>query len=421
MAKIDQIIARAIYNSRALPTIETYVVLDDGTVAKSSVPTGSLTNTFEAKELWDNDQHKFSGKGVNRAVDAVNNIITPKIVGMDASLQQEIDNTMIKLDSTHTKEKLGSNSILSVSQAVCKASARSQQLALSFYIKKFTSIAGQAYKFPTPMFNMVEGGKHADGNLDFQEFLVIPASYHSLADSLELGIVVYNSLRNFIKDNNLSILTADEGGFAPLLTTNADAFRLLKNVFETTQYSYLRDIFMGADMAANNIKANKKYHVKDKKGQLDPEDLMEIYNALIEDYSLVYIEDPFADDDWDAWKQMFKVNSSKSLISGDELICTNPFRLQEALNHNTLNSVVIKPNQIGTLTEAIAVAEIARYKNLKIITSARSGETEDDFIADFAVAIGSDYVKFGAPAKDRISKYNRLLTVEQELLNHEPF
>jgi enolase len=268
---------------------------------------------------------------------------------------------------------------------------------------------------PSPMFNMIEGGKHAENTLNFQEFLIIPATSHSLSDSIQIGVTIYKKLREYLKDNNQTVLYADEGGFAPSYATNADALRTIKTVIETTSYEFLRDVFLGIDICANAFLSNKKYVIKDKNGQLDQDDLIEIYQNMVNDYSIVYLEDPFAEDDWDGWKKIFTSFASKTLISGDDLTSTNPYRLQSALNNNVLNSIVIKPNQIGTLTEALAVAEIARFKQLKIVVSSRSGETEDDFIVDFAVAIDADYVKFGAPARERVIKYNRLLAVEQEL------
>lgn len=415
MAKIEQIIAREILDTRGNPTIETKVFLSDGTVSRSSVPTGSTRGTYEAQALRDEDQNRYFGLGVLKAVDTVNTIIAPKIIGMEASEQQAIDKIMIELDGTQNKMKLGANSILSVSQAVCKAAAKSSLLPLALYIRQFTSKSGQEHRMPSPMFNLIEGGKHVENTLNYQEFLVIPASSHTLSESLEIGVTIQKKLRDYLKDNNQSVLSAEEGGFAPSYAGNVDAFRTLKTVIETTQYAFLRDVFMGVDIAANSILSNKKYVVKDKNGQLDQDDLIELYQNLINDFSLVYLEDPFAEDDWEGWKKAFAAFASKTLISGDDITSTNPYRLQSALNNNVINSMVIKPNQIGTVTEALAVTEIAKFKQLKVVVSNRSGETEDTFIADFAVAIDADYVKFGAPLRERVGKYNRLLAIEQEL------
>lgn len=415
MSKIEQITAREILDTRGDPTIETTVILADGSVGSSSVPTGALKGTYEAVQLRDDDPNRFLGLGVLKAVDTVNSIIAPKLIGMEATEQQSIDKLMIELDGTQNKIKLGGNSILSVSQAVCKAAAKSSLLPLALYIRQFITPISQTHRIPSPMFNVMEGGKHAENNLNYQEFLIIPASSHTLWESIEIGVTVYKKLQEFLKDNNQSVLTADEGGFAPSYPTNADAFRVIKTVIETTRYAFLRDVFMGVDIAANAFLSNKKYTIKDKNGQLDQDDLIEIYQGLLNDFSLVYFEDPFAEDDWDGWKKMFATIGPKALVCGDDITSTNPYRLQSALNNNVLSAIVVKPNQIGTVTEAIAVAEIARFKQLKIVVSNRSGETDDDFIVDFAVAIDADYVKFGAPARERIIKYNRLLAIEQEL------
>lgn len=415
MAKIEKIIAREILDTRGNPTVEATVTLGDGTVARSSVPTGALKGTYEAVQLRDDDPDRYFGLGVLKAVENISAIIAPKIVGMESSEQQKIDKVMIELDGTQNKIKLGANSILAVSQAVCKAAAKSSLLPLALYIRQFSPTTVTEHKMPSPMFNIIEGGKHAQGALNYQEFLVIPASSHTLVESMEIGVTVYKKVHDYLNDNNQSVMHAQEGGFAPTYASNVDGFRTIKAVIETTKYAYLRDVFMGVDIAANALLSNKKYSIKDKNGQLDQDDLIEIYQTLQNDFSLVYFEDPFAEDDWDGWKKMYAAFAAKALICGDDITSTNPYRLQSALNNNILNAIVIKPNQIGTVTEALAVAEIARFKQLKIVVSSRSGETEDDFIADFAVAVDADYVKFGAPSRERVIKYNRLLAIEQEL------
>lgn len=415
MAKIEQITAREILDTKGNPTVEAIVALDDGTVARSSVPCGAIKGTYEAVQIRDDDPNRYFGLGVLKAVDTVNTIIAPKLIGMEVTEQQKIDKILIELDGTQNKAKLGGNSTLSVSQAICRAAAKSSHLPLVLYIRQFISLQNKEHRIPNPMFNVIEGGKHAENTLNFQEFLIIPASSHTLSESMEIGVTIYKKLREYLKDNNQNVLTADEGGFAPSYSTNADAFKTIKTVIEMTRFEFLRDVFLGVDIAANTFLSNKKYTIKDKNGQLDQEDLLEIYQNLTNDFSLVYFEDPFAEDDWDAWKKMYSTFSSRALICGDDLTSTNPYRLQQAINNNVLNAIVIKPNQIGTVTEALAVAEIARFKQLKIVVSNRSGETDDDFIVDFAVAIDSDYVKFGAPARERIIKYNRLSAIEMEL------
>ena len=413
--KIEHITAREILDTKGNPTLEVLVFLDDGTTARSSVPTGSLKGTYEAQQLRDADPERYNGLGVMRAIDTINTIISPKLMGLQASDQQEIDKIMIDLDGTQNKAKLGGNTTLAVSQAICKAAAKSSLLPLVVYIRQFLSLQGKEHRIPTPMFNIIEGGKHAEGNLNFQEFLVIPATSHSLSECLEIGVTLYHKTRGYIKDNNQSTLTADEGGFAPSLETNADALKTLRTVIESTKYGFLKDVFLGIDCAANSFLSNKKYVLKDKNGQLDQNDLLEIYQTMLNDFSLVYLEDPYAEDDWDGWKKIYSLLGPKALICGDDITSTNPYRLQTALNNNTRNAIVIKPNQIGTVTEALAVAEMARFKQLKIVVSNRSAETDDTFIADFAVAIDADYVKFGAPARERTIKYNRLAAIELDL------
>lgn len=415
MTKIQNIIAREILDSRGNPTIETSVFLNDGTVASSSVPSGTIKGTYEAHELRDDDKTRMDGMGVLKAVDIVNTIIFPQLQGLEAQEQQKIDKIMIELDGTQNKFKLGGNSILSVSQAVAKAAAKSSLLPLPIYLRQFFASSPQTHKMPTPLFNVIEGGKHAQGGLNFQEFLLIPGSSHTFVESLEIGVTIYKALREYLKDNNQPILYAEEGGYAPSYSTNGEAFKTIKAAIELTKYAYLRDVFMGVDIAASNLLSNKKYVLKDKNGTLNQDDLVQIYQGLFDDYSLVYFEDPFAEDDWDGWKKIYQSLSGKALIAGDDITSTNPYRLQSALTNDVINAVVIKPNQIGTVTESLAVVEIARYKQLKVVVSNRSGETNDDFIADFAVAIDADYVKFGAPSRERVIKYNRLLEIQSEI------
>ncbi len=416
MAKIEKVHAREILDSRAKPTVEVTVILSDGTNASSSVPSGASRGTYEAHELRDDDQNRFKGNGVLKAVEGVNSVIAPAIVGMESTDQQKIDKKMIEMDGTQNKSSLGGNAILAVSQAVAKAAAKSSLLPLSVYLRQFLSIRFEGHKIPTPLFNVVEGGKHAYNGVDFQEFLVIPASSFDYSTSLQVGIGIYNALREYLKSSNFSTGVADEGGFAPDFSSNLEALKTIRTAIETTSYSFSKDVFLGLDVAANSLVNNRKYTIKDKSGQIDHSDLQAFYKTIITDFSIIYLEDPFAEDDWEAWKDLYNDVGGNTLIVGDDLTSTNPYRLQMAINNNVINALIVKPNQIGTITEALAVVEIAKYKNLKIIVSHRSGETSDDFIADFAVAVGADYVKFGAPAHERIIKYNRLLVIEQELL-----
>lgn len=416
MSKIKQIQAREILDSRGNPTVETTIILSDGLTGTSSVPSGASRGTYEAYELRDQDSKRYQGMGVLRAVENVNSIIGPKLQGMDVYEQQKIDRAMIEMDGTQNKGRLGANAILSVSQAAVKAAARSSLMPLPLYIRQFTT-GSIGKKIPTPMFNVLEGGKHGGASLNFQEFLIIPASSKSYSESLEAGVAIYHSLKKILSERRESTLAADEGGFSPNLTTNQSGLTLLKEAIEKSNLSFSLDAFIGLDVAANSFIDGKTYKLSDRDVPYSSNDLVEFYQNLMSEFSLIYIEDPFGEDDWEGWKKIYSTIGDKTLIVGDDLITTNAYRLQLALDNKVMGGVVVKPNQIGTVTEAIAVAEIARYTGLKIIVSHRSGETMDSFIADFAVGVGADYVKFGAPARERVVKYNKLLEIEYELQN----
>ncbi|MCL4353512.1 phosphopyruvate hydratase [Patescibacteria group bacterium] len=417
MAKIKQILARQILNAKGHPTIETTVILSDGAYGIASAPTGTSTGKYEAVELRDNDEKKFQGLSVNNAISNIANLIAPTLIGMEASRQQDIDKKMIQLDGTQNKSKLGSNAILSVSIAVAKASARSSVLPLYMYLREYVKNDKVPLKIPTPAFNVINGGKHiSSGNLDFQEFLVIPATSKSYEEALELGTTIYFTLKKTFAENNLSTLIGDEGGFSPKLATNQDALQALRQAIETTNIRIGFDVFLGLDAAANNILSEHRYHIKDKAMALDSKDLIAFYEAMNKDYHFLYLEDGLAEDDWEGWTQLCARMSQQTLIVGDDLTATNPYRLQTALNKKAISGIIIKPNQIGTVIESLAVVEMARQSGLRIIASHRSGETNDDFIADFAVAVSADYVKFGAPQRgERVAKYNRLLQIERQL------
>jgi enolase len=416
MAKIKQISAREILNSKGNPTVETTVILSDGATGIASSPTGTSVGKYEAIDLKDNDQARYQGLGVLNAVMNVNKLIAPNLIGMDASRQQEIDKKMIDLDGTQNKSRLGANATLSISMAVAKASARSSVLPLFLYLREFIKKENLPSKVPTPLFNLINGGKHAEDNFNFQEFLVIPASSKPYEESLKMISDIYSSLRKNIETNNLSTLIGDEGGFSPKLATNQDALLLLKRSIESANFRLGFDVFFGLDTASNNFYSQNEYHIKDKANSLSGKDLIAFYKTLNEQYHFLYLEDGLAEDDWDNWSQLCQDLSTQTLIVGDDLTATNPYRLQTALQKKAITGIIIKPNQIGTVIEALAVVEMARQAGVKITVSHRSGETNDDFIADFAVAVAADYVKFGAPARgERVAKYNRLLQIENQL------
>ena len=416
MAKIKQIFARQILNAKGYPTIETTTILTDGATGTASSPSGTSTGKYEALEIRDNGDKKFQGFGVNNAILNVEEIIGPALAGMDAAKQQDIDRKIIDLDGTHNKARLGANATLSVSMSVAKAAARSSVLPLFLYLREYIKKENIPLKIPTPAFNLINGGKHAKGTLDFQEFLLIPATSKSYEESLNIGTDVYFSLQKLLQTNNLSTLIGDEGGFSPAVSTNLDALLLLKQAVESANLRVGFDVFLGLDAAANSFFADQTYHIKDKSIALNADDIISFYELVNKDFHLLYLEDGLSEDDWDGWAKLYSKLSGQILIVGDDLTVTNPYRLQTALDKKTVSGIIVKPNQIGTVIEALAVVEMARQANLKIIVSNRSGETDDDFIADFAVAASADYVKFGAPVRgERVAKYNRLLQIEKQI------
>jgi enolase len=416
MAKIKQITANEILNAKGHPTIETIVILTDGAVGIASCPSGTSVGKYEAIEIRDKDEKRFQGLGVRNAIMNIEEIIAPSLLGMDATKQQDIDKKMISLDGTVNKGRLGANAILSVSMAVAKAAAKSSILPLFLYLREFVKKENVPLKIPIPAFNVINGGKHAEGTIDFQEFLVIPASSKKFDESIIIGTNVYAALKKSLETNNLSTLVGDEGGFSPKVEANQDALLMLKQVIEGINLRLGFDVFLGLDAASDNFFTNQQYHIRDKSIGLSSKDLVSFYKTINNDYHLLYLEDGLAEDDWDGWRQLYTEMSQQTLIVGDDLTATNPYRLQMALDKKTITGIIIKPNQIGTVIEALAVVEMARQANLKIIVSHRSGETNDDFIADFAVAASADYVKFGAPARgERVAKYNRLLQIDKQI------
>lgn len=413
MAKIKQIKAREILDSRGNPAVEATVILSDGTVGISSCPSGASVGTYEAVELRDHDQARFKGLGVLKAIENIEKIIVPKLLGMEASKQQEIDRTLLELDGTQNKGRLGANATLSVSMAVSEAAAKSAVLPLFLYLRQFIHKENTSLKIPSIIFNLINGGMHAGNNLDFQEFQVVPATSKPYSEALATGITIYNSLKDVLKQNNLPLLVGDEGGFGPTLSSNMEAFALLKQAVASVNLRVGFDLFFGLDAAANHLYRDGHYYIKDKAMSFSSADLTAYYETLNKEYGLLYIEDPFFEDDWNAWANLSAKISHDTMVVGDDITATNPYRLQMAIDKKAITGIIIKPNQIGTVLEALAVVEVARAAGLKIIVSHRSGETNDSFIADFAVAVSADYVKFGAPVRgERVAKYNRLLQIE---------
>lgn len=416
MAKIKKIIAREILDSRGIPTVEAIVELDDSSVGVFGVPSGVSVGKHEATEIRDKDPNRYGGMGVLICLEKIAQVLAPKLIGQDARDQAKIDSIMIEADGTGNKSNLGANSILALSGAIVKAQALSQKIPLYQYISSLLGKNTNEFTIPTPMFNILNGGKHANGNLDFQEFMVVPTKASSFTRNLKIGVECYYALKETLKSHNASVLVGDEGGFAPLLYSNMDALKMLEEAVNKAGYKMGLDLFFSVDVAASNIKLGDSYRLKDKPVPLSTNDLIDFYISLNEQYHLLSLEDPIEQNDWDNWKTLTAKLGSETQIAADDLVSTNIERLSKAIQEKACNGVIIKPNQIGTITEALKVVLVARAAGLKIIASHRSGETNDDFIADFAVGISADYAKLGAPARgERVAKYNRLLEIEHEL------
>ncbi len=410
MTKIKAVHAREILDSRGNPTIETTVWSDSDHGAVTSVPSGASTGRFEAVELRDGDPNRFGGQGVLKAVDNVNRIISPYIIKQDPTRQNDIDQILLNLDGTPNKSKLGSNAILSVSQAVCELGAVVSNLQTYDYLaQKYSLVKLNSRHLPVPIFNLINGGKHGAGNLDFQEFHLIPSSQVDFRKALEIGDVVYQSLKKLLISKKAIHSVGDEGGFAPNLFTNVDALELLQEAVSTTPYKFNQDVFFGLDIAASSFYKGGKYQIRDRQEPYSPEEFKKYLMDLKRQYNLLSIEDPFEQDAWEHWIALYLEMGQETMIVGDDLLVTNKVRLQKAIQTHACNAVLVKPNQIGTISETIQVVKMAKQNNFSVVASHRSGDTDEDFIADFAVGVGADYAKFGAPNRmERVVKYNRL-------------
>jgi enolase len=419
MGKITKLWAREVIDSRCNPTVEAACQIDDGRVFLASVPSGASTGTHEALELRDNDPKRYLGKGVLSAVNNVTHIIAPAVMGMETTDQVAVDNKLIQLDGTENKSKLGANATLAVSMAVCKAGAASKNLSLFKWIFELAKAQGMNshLQVPTPLFNMINGGLHGAGNLDFQEFWVIPASSKPYSEGLRAGVEIYLTIGENLKRRGAIHSVGDEGGYAPNLFTNADALEVFVESIKLTNYRLGRDVFLGLDVASNSFYKDGEYIIRDMSSPLDDKALLDYYKQLNNQYRLAILEDAYYEDGWASWKELTSQLGESVTIMGDDLLATNPKRLERAIAEKSCNGVLVKPNQIGTVTETVKVVKQARDAGLKVATSHRSGETNDTFIADFAVGVGSDYAKFGAPARgERVAKYNRLSAIEAEIL-----
>ena len=416
MAKIKRLVATEILDSRGNPTIQTSVVLDTGHQATASVPSGASTGKAEAVELRDNDPNRFHGQGVLKAVNNVNSVIGPKILEVDPTQQSKLDQALIDLDATPNKANLGANALLSVSMAVLKAAAASLNLPVYKYLSLKYGLNPSLKKLPSPTFNIINGGAHGAGNLDFQEFHIIPSLRFPYHQALQIGVEIYKSLKTTLKRRHLVHSIGDEGGYAPNLFTNLDALEVILETINQSPYKFAQDVFLGLDVAADFFFINGQYQIKDRAQPYSRDELIDYYQQLNREYHLFSLEDPLSAEDWNGWQKLNNELGSTTLIIGDDLLCTNKNRILKAIAAKACNAILIKPNQVGTISETIEVIKLCRKQDWKVIVSHRSGETNDDFIADFAVGVGADYTKFGAPARgERIVKYNRLLAIESEL------
>lgn len=417
MSKIKSVYAREILDSRGNPTIETTVWSDNNHGAVSSIPSGASTGRLEAVEIRDGDPQRFGGMGVLKAVANVNQIISKYIIGQDPTNQGNIDQILLNLDGTENKSKLGANAILSVSQACFELGAACMDMpTFQYAVQKYGLTTPTALHLPTPIFNLINGGKHGAGNLEFQEFHVIPSSQKKFSEALEIGTELYHALKNILIEKKAIHSVGDEGGFAPNLFSNTDAIELLVETIESSPYKLNQDVFLGLDIAASGLIKNGKYKISDVKDNLSGEQFRDFLIDLNKKYSLLSIEDPFDQDSWKDWVDFTGVIGKQLMIVGDDLLVTNRTRLQEAIEKSACNAILIKPNQIGTISETVSVVKLAKKNNFSIVVSHRSGDTDEDFLADFAVGIGADFVKFGAPGRgERVAKYNRLLFIQEYL------
>lgn len=409
--EIVDVKARQIMDSRCIPTVEVDVILEDGTIGRAAVPSGASTGMFEAVELRDGDKEKYNGKGVLKAVDNVNFFIAEELIGMNVFDQVQIDKTMINLDGTKNKEKLGANAMLGVSLACARAAAQNLGLSLYQYIGGVNSKV-----LPVPMMNIINGGKHADNNVDLQEFMIMPAGAESFSEALRMSSEVYHALKGILKSKGYDTGVGDEGGFAPNLSSNEEAIQVIVDAIGKAGYVPGKDIYIALDPASSEIYENGNYNLAGENKVLSPEEMVDYYEQLVNKYPVISIEDGMAEEDWEGWKLITERLGAKVQLVGDDLFVTNTERLQKGITMGVANSILIKLNQIGTLTETLNAIEMAERAGYTAVISHRSGETEDTTIADLVVAVNAGQIKTGAPARsERVAKYNQLLRIEEEL------
>ena len=411
MTEIVLIQARQILDSRGNPTIETDVYLDSGIIGRAAVPSGASTGEYEAVELRDGDNHYYGGKGVLKAVKNVNEILGPELTGFDVIDQVLLDRTMIELDGTENKGKLGANAILSISMAAARAAAQAFDTPLFRYIG-----GSNACRLPVPMANIMNGGKHADNTVDLQEFMIMPLGAKTFTQALQMNTEVFHTLKSILKKQGYSTSVGDEGGFAPNLKSNEEAIEVIMKAIEASGYRAGEDIYITLDPAASEFYEGGKYHLKGESKSLSSEEMVEYYDALCAKYPIDSLEDGLAEDDWNGWKLLTEKIGDKVQIVGDDIFVTNKVRLMQGIQQKSANSILIKLNQIGTLTETLETIEMAKTAGFTTVISHRSGETCDTFIADLAVAVNSGQIKTGSLCRsERIAKYNQLLRIEEHL------
>ena len=411
MAMITDVYAREILDSRGNPTVEVEVYLEDGTISRAAVPSGASTGMFEAVELRDGDKSRYLGKGVLKAVENVNDIIGPAIIGYDATEQVAIDKIMIELDGTPNKGKLGANAILGVSMAVAKAAAESLDLPLFQYLG-----GTNAKELPVPMMNILNGGAHADNNVDIQEFMIMPVGAETFAQALRMCAEIYHTLKNVLKGKGLATGVGDEGGFAPNLGSNEEALQVICEAIKEAGLEPGKDIMLAIDAASSEFYKDGKYELAGEGKTKTAAEMVDFYEELVNKYPIISIEDGLAEEDWDGWKVLTERLGKKVQLVGDDLFVTNTERLSKGIANDTANAILIKVNQIGTLTETFDAIEMAKRAGYTCVISHRSGETEDATIADIAVAVNAGQIKTGAPARsERVAKYNQLLRIEDLL------
>ncbi len=407
---IEDVYARQILDSRGNPTVEVDVKLTNGIKGRAAVPSGASTGIFEALELRDGDKSKYMGKSVQKAVDNVNNIIAPELIGEKASHQKEIDTFMIDMDGTENKSKLGANAILGVSLAVAKAAAKAYDMALYRYLGGINALT-----LPVPMMNIINGGAHADNNIDFQEFMIAPVGAESFSHALEMGCNVFHTLKSVLKNKGMVTSVGDEGGFAPNLGSNAEGIEVILEAIDKAGYN-TNQIKICLDVASSEFYENGKYNLKGEGKLLDNKEMTDFLDEWVKKYPIISIEDGMAEQDWQGWEMLTQRLGNHCQLVGDDLFVTNTRRLADGIKRGVANSILIKVNQIGTLSETLDAISMAHAAGYTTIISHRSGETEDTFIADLAVAVNSGQIKTGSASRsDRMAKYNQLLRIEQKL------